>query len=96
MARKRTEMGGPIEQAFGKRLKQLRRERGLSQEELATTSGCDRSYISLLERGVNSPSLTMLLQVSQALAVTASQLLTRVEADLTGADGSAVDRTSAE
>jgi transcriptional regulator with XRE-family HTH domain len=82
------------EQVFGRVLQQLRRERGLSQERLAEESGCHRTYISLLERGRYSPSLTMLFQLASALNVTPSLLLTRVEAALKqqaepgGTDGS--------
>src|SRR5438105_4819802 len=82
MGRQRTEMSPPVEQAWGQRLRRLRRERGLSQQRLAEISGCDRSYISLLERGVSSPSLSTLFQLSAALESRTSKFLAPVEADL--------------
>lgn len=72
-------MGGPAERAFGRVLRQLRRAGGLSQERLAEVSGCDRSYISLLERGINSPSLSTLFRLARALDLTPSALLGLVE-----------------
>ena len=46
-----------IDKKFGKVLKALRTERGLSQEEFAMNVGLHRTYISQLERGLKSPSL---------------------------------------
>lgn len=87
---KRGEMGGPAEQAFGRQLRRLRRERGLSQEGLAEASGCDRSYLSFLERGINSPSLSMVFQLASALGLKPSALLLAIEKDLeAGGPGSA-------
>ena len=77
-------MGGPTERAFGNVLRELRRERGLSQEQLAELTGGNRGYISLLERGVNSPSLSMLYQLGEALDVAPSEMLARLEAKLRG------------
>lgn len=77
---KRGEMGGPAERAFGRLIRGLRRERGVSQEKLAELSGCDRSYLSFLERGINSPSLSMIFQLAAGLGIRPSQLLVSVEA----------------
>jgi transcriptional regulator with XRE-family HTH domain len=67
------------EQAFGEVLRESRRSRRLSQAQLAEASGSHRTYISLLERGLNSPSLSMLFQLSRALSLSRSELLNRVE-----------------
>ena len=69
-----------IEQAFGIALRKLRQEKGLSQEALAASSGFHRTYISLLERGVKSPSLTTLDRLSQALGISLSQFVNSIEA----------------
>ena len=44
--------------AFGRVLRELRQERGLSQEALALEADLQRNYISLIERGVNQPTIT--------------------------------------
>lgn len=52
---------------FGRRLRQLRKERGFTQEKLALESGCDVSYIGLMERGTKAASLRILERLSSAL-----------------------------
>ena len=72
----------PIEKAFGKVLRELRVQRGLSQEELGFESGYHRTYISLLERGLKNPSLKTIFHLSQVLLVKPSDLVKRVESNL--------------
>jgi transcriptional regulator with XRE-family HTH domain len=73
-------MGGPAEREFGRLLRQLRLARGMTQQQLADASGCDRGYVGLLERGINSPSLNMLFRLAVALDLRPSRLLVEVEA----------------
>lgn len=75
-------MGGPAEQALGRVLRRLRKERRLSQERLAELAGGTRGYVSLLERGVNSPTLSKLLDLAAALGLRPSELVALVEAEL--------------
>ena len=56
-----------VAKSFGQALRQLRLERGMSQEELGFASGYHRTYISLLERGKKSPSLQTIFQLAKAL-----------------------------
>jgi len=56
-----------INKLFGKVLKQNRIEAGLSQEEFAIKSGIHRTYISSVERGKKSPSLTIINKLLDAL-----------------------------
>jgi len=72
---------GP-EKALGLALCEVRRERGMSQEELALESGFDRTYISLLERGVQSPTLRTLLKLSEVLGIRASEIVRQAEVRL--------------
>ena len=60
---------------FGQRLRQLRRERNLTQLDMAVTFGIDRSFISDVERGRKSMSLPMLEVVALGLQVSLSDLL---------------------
>lgn len=67
------------EQAFGLVVKGLRQERGLSQEALSFACQRHRTYVSLLERGKNSPSLKTLWLLAEALGVRPSEIIQRLE-----------------
>lgn len=68
-----------IEEAFGQTLRELRKEKGLSQEELAHESGLDRTFISLLERGKRQPSLGTIISITNVLGLTASNFIQQIE-----------------
>lgn len=52
---------------FGRVLKEVRQLQNMTQIQLATNSNLDRTYISLLERGLRIPTLKTLCQLSGAL-----------------------------
>ncbi len=54
----------------------------MSQERLGFESGYHRTYISLLERGLQNPSLRTILSLASALDIPAAALVQRVEARL--------------
>jgi transcriptional regulator with XRE-family HTH domain len=54
----------------------------MSQERLAEVCGCDRSYLSFVERGLSSPTVSTVFLLAKALDVKASYLITEVEAEL--------------
>jgi transcriptional regulator with XRE-family HTH domain len=60
---------------FGNRLKELRKRKSLSQEDLAADAGLDRTYVSGCERGVRNISLLNIYKLAGALKVDASELL---------------------
>lgn len=68
-------------QAFGQALRTLRIERGLSQEALALEAGIQRNYVSLIERGINQPTITIIFKLAEALEMQPSQLIELVEAE---------------
>ena len=68
------------EVAFGIVLRELRKQRGLSQETLAHDAGMERNYISLLELGRNSASVKMIFKITPALGITVSEFMALVEA----------------
>ena len=68
------------EAAFGIVLRELRKQRGLSQETLAHDAGMERNYISLLELGRNSASVKMIFKITPALGITVSEFMALVEA----------------
>ena len=59
---------------FGRRLKQIRLEKGLTQERLAETTSVSVDLISNIERGVNAPSFKTLAKISTALEVSPNEL----------------------
>ena len=64
-----------IRRQVGGNVRQLRKERGWSQEDLAFESGLDRTYVSGVERGVRNPTILVLHELAQALKVPAARLL---------------------
>jgi transcriptional regulator with XRE-family HTH domain len=54
----------------------------MSQEALSFQCGRHRTYVSLIERGKNSPSIATLWVLAEALQVSPSTLIRRVEREL--------------
>lgn len=68
-------MNTEYQQVFGRRVRELRKERGLSQVALAAKVGIDRSYMGFLERGERNPSLDVITKIAESLGVTPDELL---------------------
>jgi transcriptional regulator with XRE-family HTH domain len=75
---------GP-EKVFGQALREIRQNREISQERLGLEAGFDRTYISLIERGINSPTIRTVVKLAGVLKVTPSKIVVRMEHFLTGA-----------
>lgn len=60
--------------AFGRRVRELRLARGLSQEELAERSSLHRTYVSGVERGLRNVGLDNIHALARALAVPTSAM----------------------
>lgn len=54
---------------FGARLRELRKGRGLTQEQLAEVLGIEQKHVSLMEHGKSYPSLDRLMRIAEALKV---------------------------
>lgn len=67
-----------VSSRFGVRLRQLRRERNLTQLRMATDFGIDRTFISDVERGRKSISLPMLEVLALGLKMSLSDLLRNI------------------
>ncbi|MBM4422449.1 MAG: helix-turn-helix transcriptional regulator [Chloroflexi bacterium] len=63
-----------VTERFGQRIRELRKERGLSQESLAELCGLDRTYISGIERGLRNVALRNIDALAQGLGVSISEL----------------------
>jgi transcriptional regulator with XRE-family HTH domain len=73
--------------AFGEAIRELRKERGYTQEGLALACDLDRSYVGGIERGERNPSLQNILIIVEALGVTPTTLFERFEARSGGRRG---------
>jgi transcriptional regulator with XRE-family HTH domain len=63
-----------IQQKFGKRVRQLRKSKGWSQEEFADECGLHRTYIGAIERGERNVSLNNIHAIAKALKITVKEL----------------------
>jgi transcriptional regulator with XRE-family HTH domain len=59
---------------FGRRMRELRRKKGLSQEQLAFEADLDRSYVGSVERGERNVSLVNMAKLAAALHVSLCEL----------------------
>jgi transcriptional regulator with XRE-family HTH domain len=64
-----------VAHAFGTTLKAVRTNAGISQEVLAERADCDRTYPSLLERGLRQPTIGMLIDIGFALHIEPAVLI---------------------
>jgi len=60
--------------AFGKRLRELRKSKNLSQEALAWKADSELSQISRMERGIVNAGLSQIFKIAEALEVPAKEL----------------------
>lgn len=65
--------------AFGKVLRSVRKEVGLTQEQLAHDAEIDRTFVSLIERGERQPTIRIIFRLAAALRVLPSRLIQLTE-----------------
>ena len=71
-----------ISSAFGKVIRQLRLDAGLTQEQLGLEAELRRTFVSVLELGQQQPTITTIFKLSYALKVPASKIIELVELGL--------------
>ncbi|MBP9893283.1 MAG: helix-turn-helix transcriptional regulator [Planctomycetes bacterium] len=64
---------------LGAELRRARKISGMSQEKLAFAAELDRSYVSMIERDISSPTVFTLMRICKALRVRASEIIQRIE-----------------
>lgn len=68
-----------VRRAFGARVRQFRKSRGLTQVALAAACELDPNYIGGIERGERNPSLENIARIARALRVPAAQLFAAID-----------------
>ena len=68
-----------LQTCFGQILRQLRNKVGISQEKLALDVGLDRTYISLMERGLRTPTLYTIFLLAERLDTSVTEIVSEVE-----------------
>ena len=71
--------GEELTQKFGALVRQLRLEKGMSQEHLAELCGLHRNYIGAIERGERTPSIVTADKLAKALDLTLFGLFLKLE-----------------
>ena len=61
--------------AFGKRVREVRKSKGVSQERLAEMAGIDRSYMGNIERGEKNITLKKAYEICDALEIEIQDLI---------------------
>lgn len=64
-----------IKGVLARNVRQIREERGWSQEELGELADVHRTYVSQVERGMRNPTIEIVARLAKALRVSASDLL---------------------
>ncbi|MFA5251524.1 MAG: helix-turn-helix transcriptional regulator [Phycisphaerae bacterium] len=67
-----------IEKAVGQELYFWRTKKGLSQEKLGFEANLHRTYISIIERGLKSPTINTFVRLCDALEITPDEFLKHV------------------
>ena len=65
-----------LRKKFGERLRQIRAQRGMTQERFAETLDISVDFLSLIERGRNAPSFETLDKIAKRLRVSVADLFT--------------------
>jgi len=65
----------PFLLALGKKIKALRNDKKISQEELAFSADIDVTFVSRIERGTGNPSYLTLIKIASALQVNVKCLI---------------------
>ena len=76
----RTFVAMEVKEVFSKVLKELRKEKKLTQEQLAAHADLETTFISFLERSQRQPTITTIWKLCKGLDVSPTEMIKRVEA----------------
>jgi transcriptional regulator with XRE-family HTH domain len=68
------EVVSPTHLKVGQKIRALRTQLSLTQEELAFKIGVDRSYMGFVERGEKNPTLSTLMKIARSLKIPLKEL----------------------
>jgi transcriptional regulator with XRE-family HTH domain len=68
--------------AFGKVLRRLRKQKGLTQEQLGFEADVQRNFVSLIELGRNQPTITTLFKLAKALGLAPARIVALTEREV--------------
>jgi len=68
-------MGNEVLIKFGQRIRELRAERNITQQQLAKISGLHKNYIGMVERGERNPSLLNIDVLAKSFEISLSELM---------------------
>ena len=71
-------LSGP-EKAFGQAFRSARKKLGVSQENVGLEADCDRTTVSLIERGLVSPKLETIVKMCRVIRIKPSEVMRRME-----------------
>lgn len=66
-------------EAIGATIREMRLEKGLSQEVLSGLAGLDRTHYSKIERGLRSPTIDTLFKIAHALGIKPHEIMLAIE-----------------
>lgn len=70
--------------AFGTVLRRVRKEVGLTQEQLAHAAEVDRTFVGMIERGERQPTVRVLFRLAEALNVEPAALIHATQQEVKG------------
>ncbi len=75
----RSKVKAPEAIAFGAAVRERRKAKGWTQEQLAEQAGVSALQVGFIERGENTPKLTFILRVARAFRVQPGELIDHIK-----------------
>jgi transcriptional regulator with XRE-family HTH domain len=76
---RRLHSSSELDKAFGQAVREFRERKNVSQERLAREGGIDRVYLSMIERGMVSPTIRKVMKIAAVLKISPSTVVRRME-----------------
>lgn len=72
-------MESNLKESFGKVLSQLRKEHGVSQQELADNCNIERAFISRMERAISQPTITIVFKIADYFEIKPADMIEKLD-----------------